>query len=161
LFRFLLRSLCFLLFICLPVLPANAAEIVAITVIDDGSIEPPGFKVEVTLRFPPEQREAALELAVARLTRADPVELEPVKSRSDTLRDKDGNYRQAAALKLESIPGTRPGLATYKLVIAYRDLALAPGEHKIAVQARLSGPGIRPVLAISDLTRVTIPGANR
>jgi hypothetical protein len=59
------------------------------------------------------------------------------------------------------MPGMRPGLATYKLVIAYRDLALAPGEHKIAVQARLSGPGIRPVLAISDLTRVTIPGVNR
>jgi hypothetical protein len=151
----LLCVLCGLLFLLLLPPAASAAEIVAISVIHDGSIDPPGLKVEVTLRFPPEQREAALELAVARLTRADPVELEPVRSRSEALRDKDGNYRQSAALKLESMPGMRPGLATYKLVIAYGDLALAPGEHQIAVQARLSGPGFKPVLAISDLVRVT------
>lgn len=153
----LLRVLGGLLFLFLLPLSAGAAEILAITVIHDGSIDPPGFKVEVTMRFPAEQREATLELAVARMTRPDPLELEPVKSRNGALRDKDGNYRQVAALKL----GPRPGLATQELVIAYRDLALAPGEHKIAVQARLSGPGFRPVLAISDLAPVKVTGADR
>lgn len=155
----LLRVLGVLLFL-LP-LPASAAEILAISVIEDGRLEPPGFRVEVTLSFPPEQREAALELAVARLARADPVELEPVKPKNVTLRDKEGNYRQAAALKLGPMPGSRPGQATRVLVINYRDLALAPGDHQIAVQARLSGPGFKPVLAISELVRVTVPGVNR
>jgi hypothetical protein len=150
----LLSVLCGLLFPLLP-LPAGAAEILAINVIHDARIDPPGCQVELTLRFPPEQREATLELAVARLTRADPVELEMVKSSSDTLRDREGNYRQAVVVRAEPMPGARPGVVTRKLVIAYRDLALAPGGHTIGVQARLSGPDFKPVLAISDLVRVT------
>jgi hypothetical protein len=52
-------------------------------------------------------------------------------------------------------------LTTVETVIAYRDLAIAPGEHQIAVQVRLTGPGFQPVLAISDLIRVTISKSTR
>jgi hypothetical protein len=157
----LLRALCVLLFPILLLQPSGAAEILALTVIHDGSIDPPGFKVEATLRFPPEQQEAALEVAVARLTKADPPDLEPVKSKSDKLRDAEGNYLQQTPIKVELAPGKMSRLVTTDLVIAYRDLALDPGEHQIAVQARLSGPGFQPVLAISDLVRVSVSKATR
>jgi esterase/lipase superfamily enzyme len=157
----LFRVLCVLLFNILPLLPASGAEILGLTVIHDGSIDPPGFKVEATLRFSPEEREATLEVAVARLIKADPPELEAVKSASDKLRDADGNYWQQTAVQVEPAPRNMSRLLTKDLVIAYGDLALDPGEHQLAIQARLSGQGFEPVLAISDLVKVTISKTSR
>jgi esterase/lipase superfamily enzyme len=156
----LLRLSVCLLFL-LPLAPLGAAEIRSLTVIHDGSVQPPGFKLEATLKFAPNERDVELSLRVMRVVADQPLVFEPVASVTDSNRDDAGKYLQRLTAGAPAATSTASRLVTVEAVVAYRDLALPRGDQRLVFQFSVVKDGVAATTATSDVITLTVSDARR
>ena len=96
-----------------------------------------------------------------RILRAEPLELSPVRSKTATVQDADGNYRQVVGIDSTDTKDKQPRLVTVEAVVAYRDLDLPRGTHRLVFEVGFSGQGFEPIVAKSDIFEIVVSDQDR
>jgi esterase/lipase superfamily enzyme len=132
--------------------PCGAATLLNVNVVPDGSVDPPGDRIDVTVLFDPGEDELALETrAYVRLQgSADPVV--PVASRDERSSDPEGHFQSTVVLKrpADSRQGVQP------IVIPYASLKLPVGRHQIGYEIRGLRGGRVEFVRPTPLTTVVV-----
>jgi esterase/lipase superfamily enzyme len=114
-------------------------EVISVELVPDGSGDPPGDRLDVSVVLYREVRNAQLEVA-AYIVKGERNEAqEPVPSKSETNVDRKGNFRLINSLRtrgedIDPVPTDGERLITRfdrRLVVPYRDLRLEKGEYSL------------------------------
>lgn len=111
-------------------MPAWSATLTRFELVIDGSTNPPGDRLDITVLFAPGQRELVLETQVFRLAEDPQQPAEPVISKTADHRGPDG--RLLIVTRLAADPQRREVKA--QVVIPYASLTLSRGMHRLAYE---------------------------
>jgi esterase/lipase superfamily enzyme len=131
---------------------AGAAALIDLRLQTDGSADPPGDRLDLVISFAPGETQLTVEVDAVVAAAAPQGTVQRVKAAGQRHRDRDGRYRQSQVFD-------RPAEAAagrYSVVVAYRDLKLAPGVHLLAYEARGVAAGRVQFVRATRLTEVTV-----
>ncbi len=134
----------------------HAAILTRLNLVTDGSADPPGDRLEVTILFLPGEEELAVDLRVfAILTGQDQVTA--VRGRNTSLIDPAGNLRIQTSVR-------RPvdsRAATVDIVVPYASLDLLPGRHKLAYEITGRRGATIDFVKATDMTPIVVSQRTR
>jgi esterase/lipase superfamily enzyme len=129
---------------------ADATTITSVRLVPDGSSDPPGDRLDVSLLLAPNEQEAICEIR-AYTVATDRHGITAVRSRGDAHRDDNGFFllRQELAKQIKAT-------SELHLVVAYSDLDLPSGRHLLGYELQLKSPGKPAQVAATRLSEVTV-----
>jgi esterase/lipase superfamily enzyme len=111
---------------------AWAATLVSFNVVADGSVDPPGDRIDVAVLFDPGEDEVVLETRAYALLQGSADQVVPVEAGDAGARNPHGHFQSTVMLKRPADSRLRAG----PIVIPYASLKLPPGRHQIGYEIR-------------------------
>jgi esterase/lipase superfamily enzyme len=118
----------------------------------DGSVDPPGDRIDLSVFLMPREKEVTIEVRPFLVSGDHNVHNERVKASGKRNRDAKGNY--LGTVKLTR--GEKSPAVDRQLIVAYADLDISRGVHQLAYEVTVIHDGKIAVVEATPLTRVTI-----
>ena len=134
---------------------AQAGAIVNLMLVPDGSADPPGDRIDVSLLFGPEETKGTCEVRAFILGEGKH-DTHAVASRNKTHADKSGFF-----LMTQPVSRGDGGQADFQMVVPYGDLDLTPGTYKIGYEVTITGLGKLPITRATQATTVVVTDHTR
>jgi alpha/beta hydrolase family protein DUF900 len=154
------RNLAVLLAVVLSLLAAGSGRAATLARLDlaiDGSADPPGDRIDVSLFLGPAEKQATLQLRALEVFGENRPN-QRVKARGQRNRDASGSL----LVTRDEPRGQRTPLVETSLVVPYEDLDLVQGTHQIAYELTAICAGQVVWVQATELTRVTVsPGVRQ
>lgn len=139
-------------FICLS---ARAGTIVDLRLVPDGSADPPGDRIDVSLLFAPGETKGTCEVR-AYIIGEGKHEVWPVRSHNKADADNSGFF-----LVTQQVARRDGGTTGLQIVVPYGDLDLTPGTYKIGYEVTISGLGVLPIIRATQATMLVVTDQTR
>ncbi len=140
---------------CSVCVSARAGSIVNLLLVPDGSADPPGDRIDVSLLFGPGETAGTCEVRAYTLG-SDRFETRAIRSRNKGHADKSG------FLLLTQPVARRDGGATdFQIVVPYGDLDLSPGTYKIGYELTITGLGAQSIQRATNATMMIVTDETR
>ena len=133
-----------------------AARLLESDVVLDGSVEPPGDRIDLLLFLATDEQEVTVEIRPYAFTGEDNTP-QQVRARGESNRDADGGLRIAALIRREG----KHGISTLQVAVPFSDFDLPVGTHRIGYEIRVLHKGVIVFAQATPLTRLTITEATR
>src|SRR5262249_12943713 len=149
---------------------AAANEIYSISLVMDGSFEPPGDEINATVILVPGVRDAHIDVGAFLMPAKDGADVQtPISTKSEKNRDDAGKFRKRVPLitggmpiewkRLNDLPdvqGVERITFDRKIQVPYRDLDIPKGTHFLFYELRLVAGGHVEETAPTELSYVTV-----
>jgi esterase/lipase superfamily enzyme len=131
---------------------SHAATLLRCELSLDGSVDPPGDRIDLSLFLVPGEKEVTVEVRPFLVSGDHNSHIERVKASGKRNRDKKGFYLGMVSLsRSEKSPAV-----DRQLIVAYADLDISRGVHQLAYEVTVLHGGKIAVVEATPLTRVTI-----
>jgi esterase/lipase superfamily enzyme len=131
---------------------SSAATLLRCELAPDGSVDPPGDRIDVNLFLLPSEKEVTVEVRPFLVWGEHNSRVEQVKARGQKNRDPNGLYVESIKLVRDDNSPT----VDRQVIVAYADLDVPRGAHQIAYQVTVRHAGKVVVVEATPLSRVTI-----
>ena len=142
---------------CLLCTESSAATLIRQRLVTDGSVDPPGDRIDVVIAFEPDEKEVRLEVHALVVATAEEQSVERVAAKGSRNRDADGRFKKTVIVKR---PGTG-AIGRFSVAIAYADLTLGPDVHRLAYEVYAYAGEQLQFVKPTRLTKVEVTGRTR
>lgn len=138
-------------------------ELVEVSLVPDGSADPPGDRIDVSLVLEAGDSAAKVQVRALLVTPDNEEGVARVKAREGSNnRDAAGHFELSQLVGRPPPPFGQPGLAlTVPVVIPYKDLAVEPGDYLLGYEVRLIAGGKVAATMPTRLTMLTVTDQTR
>ncbi len=112
--------------------PLLAASLLDLRLVTDGSVDPPGDRLDVTVAFGPGEAQVRLQVQAMLVTGSDRSAVERVKARGEPNPNPAGFFQKSLTVS----PRPDAPLGSASVVVPYAELALPPGTHLLAYEVQ-------------------------
>ena len=140
-----------------------AGELVDVSLVPDGSADPPGDRIDVSLMLEAGDSAAKLQVRALLVTPDTEEGVTRIKAREGSNnRDVAGNFELSQLVGKPPPAYGQPGVAlTIPVVIPYKDLAIEPGDYKLGYEVRLLAGGKVAATMPTRVTELTVTDQTR
>ncbi len=131
---------------------SSAATLLRCELAPDGSVDPPGDRIDLSVFLLPNEKEVTVELRPFLVLGEHNSRVEQVKARGQKNRDPNGLYLETIKL----VRDDKSPAVDRQLIVAYADLDVPRGVHQLAYQVTVLHAGKVAVVEATPLSRVTI-----